>query len=512
MTWPPMARAAWASSRRYFRIFRRRLLPLVHSRRTIDDIFVSRELPEREEFFERRFNTWRWRLLLNIFFSRFVMGRMGRDKAFFDHVDGSPAQHVARRIRHAGIACDPAENPYLHWIMKGTHGDALPMTWREDHFETIAARLDRLDIRPGSLEAFVSTGERADGFNLSDIFEYMSPDMFATVYESILDAANPGARLVYWNMMAPRRVPPHAAAPGADADRARGSAEGAGQGVLLFRFRHRGGHRVSPAIQITLALGSVGVLLGLMAGVRRMARRLEIGAEVQRKLIHVATGLYALSLPWLFPDRWPVYVLIGVTLVVMLVLRLPNSRLGKTLHGVERQSYGDLLLALSVGLCLFLAGDDLYLYVLPIAVLTLADAAAALAGSTYGTRFFRIEDGRKSVEGSAVFFLITLLISIVCLMLMTPLPPLNILVISMMVAGFGTLVEAASWRGFDNLFLPLGLLIFLSVHAGNSLAELFSFAGLFVASILAFRHVAPLIGLNRHAAHVYVTAVFSCSR
>jgi phytol kinase len=265
---------------------------------------------------------------------------------------------------------------------------------------------------------------------------------------------------------------------------------------------------VSPAIQITLALGSVGVLLGLMAGVRRMARRLEIGAEVQRKLIHVATGLYALSLPWLFPDRWPVYVLIGVTLVVMLVLRLPNSRLGKTLHGVERQSYGDLLLALSVGLCLFLAGDDLYLYVLPIAVLTLADAAAALAGSTYGTRFFRIEDGRKSVEGSAVFFLITLLISIVCLMLMTPLPPLNILVISMMVAGFGTLVEAASWRGFDNLFLPLGLLIFLSVHAGNSLAELFSFAGLFVASILAFRHVAPLIGLNRHAAHVYVTAVF----
>jgi hypothetical protein len=102
---------------------------------------------------------------------------------------------------------------------------------------------------------------------------------------------------------------------------------------------------VSPAIQITLALGSVGVLLGLMAGVRRMARRLEIGAEVQRKLIHVATGLYALSLPWLFPDRWPVYVLIGVTLVVMLVLRLPNSRLGKTLHGVERQSYGDLLLA-----------------------------------------------------------------------------------------------------------------------------------------------------------------------
>ncbi|QCO55077.1 DUF3419 family protein [Pseudorhodobacter turbinis] len=192
---------------RYFRIFRTRLLPLVHSRKTIDAIFVSRPKAARQAFLDRWFNTWRWRLLLNVFFSRFVMGRMGRDKAFFDHVEGSPAQHVARRIHHAAVIGDPAQNSYLHWIMKGTHGEALPMTWRAEHFEVIKSRLDRLDIRPGSLEAFISTGEKADGFNLSDIFEYMSPEVFAQVYGSILRASAPGARLVYWNMMAPRRVP-----------------------------------------------------------------------------------------------------------------------------------------------------------------------------------------------------------------------------------------------------------------------------------------------------------------
>ncbi len=192
---------------RYFRVFRTRLLPLVHSRRTIDEVFIPRAPEDRETFFDTRFDTFRWRLLLNIFFSRFVMGRMGRDKAFFDHVEGSPAQHVARRIRHAGVDTDPAQNPYLHWILKGGHGDALPMAWRPEHYDTIRSRLDRLDIRPGSLEAFVSTGEKATGFNLSDIFEYMSPQMFAQVYGSILSAAAPRARLVYWNMMAPRRVP-----------------------------------------------------------------------------------------------------------------------------------------------------------------------------------------------------------------------------------------------------------------------------------------------------------------
>ncbi|NNE81361.1 MAG: hypothetical protein HKN18_13930 [Silicimonas sp.] len=260
--------------------------------------------------------------------------------------------------------------------------------------------------------------------------------------------------------------------------------------------------------QIALALVSVGVLLGLMALVKKLAEARGINAEVQRKLVHIGTGLYALGLPWLFPDRWPIYMLIGMTLLVMLFLRLPGSKLGHTLHGVERQSYGDLLLAVSVGLCLFLAGDRLFLYVLPIAVLTLADAAAALAGSTYGTRFFQIEEGQKSIEGSVVFFVVTLLISVLCLLVMTPFAPVNIVVLSLMVAAFGTLVEAASWRGYDNLFLPMGLLIFLSVHAANPLADLLILAVIFAVSILAFKLVSPRIGLNNHAAQVYVTAVF----
>lgn len=265
---------------------------------------------------------------------------------------------------------------------------------------------------------------------------------------------------------------------------------------------------MSHGLQIALALASVAILLGLMAVVRHLAGIWKIGSEVQRKLVHIGTGLYAITLPWLFPDRWPIYLLIGLTLIVMLVLRLPNSRLGGTLHGVERQSYGDLLLAISVGLCLFLAGDQLVLYVLPIAVLTLADAAAALAGSTYGTRFFQIEDGQKSLEGSAVFFAVTLLIAIMCLMLMTKLPPQNIIVLSAMVAGFGTLVEAVSWRGFDNMFLPMGLLIFLAVHATDPLHDLLILAAFFASCIIAFKVIAPKLGLTHHAARVYVTTVF----
>ena len=190
---------------KYFRIFSKHLLPLVHSQKTVRDIFTPRTPTDRAKFFDTRFNTWRWRGLVRLFFSRFVMGRMGRDAAFFDHVDGSVADHVLRRVRHAGVTTDPSQNPYLHWIMTTTHGDALPLPWRAEHYDTIRDRLDRIETHLGPMEALNRTG--IAGFNLSDIFEYMSPDAMADAYGGLLNMAAPGARLVYWNMMAPRRRP-----------------------------------------------------------------------------------------------------------------------------------------------------------------------------------------------------------------------------------------------------------------------------------------------------------------
>lgn len=268
---------------------------------------------------------------------------------------------------------------------------------------------------------------------------------------------------------------------------------------------------MSAGVQIAIAIASVAVLLGLMAVVKRLATQSDISPEVQRKLVHIGTGLYALTLPWLFTDQWPVYMLVGLTLLVMGVLRMPafaKGGIGETLHGVERQSYGDLLLALAVGTVFLLADGRAILYVLPIATLTLADAAAALTGSRYGRKFFQIEDGQKSIEGSVTFFAITFMISMVCLLLLSDVSRPNVILLSVMVAAFGTLVEADSWRGFDNFFLPAGLMIFLESHMNSPWPELVLLMGLFLLAILVFLQIAPRLGITLHAARVYVISTF----
>ncbi len=192
---------------RYFRLFRKYILPLVHSKATVATLLEKKAPEERAAFFADKWNSPLWRLLLRSFFSRTVMGWLGRDPSFFNHVSGSVADHVMERVEHAFMRLDPSENPYLAWILTGRHGEALPVALRAENYPIIRSRLDRITPMQLDIENLPQLGLRYDAYNLSDIFEYMDADYFEKIYGILLDCATPGARFAYWNMMVPRRAP-----------------------------------------------------------------------------------------------------------------------------------------------------------------------------------------------------------------------------------------------------------------------------------------------------------------
>ena len=193
----------------YFALFRQRIMPLVHSRSTIERLLVGGAPVEREQFYREVWDSWRWRLLFRFFFSRFVMGQLGRDPSFFRYVEGSVAERILARTRHALTFLNPADNPYLQWILTGQHTSALPFALRPDNFEAIRANLDRLEWHCLPLEEFLEKEgtDSVDRFNLSDIFEYMSEDNHQRLLERLVRAGRSCGRLAYWNMLAPRSRP-----------------------------------------------------------------------------------------------------------------------------------------------------------------------------------------------------------------------------------------------------------------------------------------------------------------
>ncbi len=194
---------------RYFTLFRRWILPWVHCRCTIKHLLRGGDENQRQKFYRNTWDSWRWRGMFKIFFSRLVMGYAGRDPSFFRYVQGSVADRILERTRHALTTLDPAENPYLHWILTGSYGEALPLALRPEHFSTIRNNLDRLEWRQSSLEDFLQQKPdlKIQRFNLSNIFEYMSAGNYQQVLSQILKHMDPGGRLLYWNMLVPRQRP-----------------------------------------------------------------------------------------------------------------------------------------------------------------------------------------------------------------------------------------------------------------------------------------------------------------
>jgi S-adenosylmethionine-diacylglycerol 3-amino-3-carboxypropyl transferase len=191
----------------YFQIFRERVLPCVHTRERVRELLRAKSGEERHAFYNEHWNNLRWRLMFRAFFSRRLMGLLGRDKEFFRYVKGSVSGRILMRTEYALTDLDPAENPYIQWILTGCHNGALPVALREDNFERIRRNLDRLQWRCGSLEESLNGTKKFDCFNLSDIFEYMSPASYEQLLKLIVSSARRGARLAYWNMLAPRQRP-----------------------------------------------------------------------------------------------------------------------------------------------------------------------------------------------------------------------------------------------------------------------------------------------------------------
>lgn len=268
---------------------------------------------------------------------------------------------------------------------------------------------------------------------------------------------------------------------------------------------------MSVAANLGLIALSIGLLLSVMTAVRLAARQLDLSAELQRKIVHVATGFYALTLPVVFTDRWPVLLLVALSVSVMLILRLPAvtaTGLGSALHAVNRKSYGEIYLALAVGFLFFRSQENPVLFVLPVLILTISDAAAALVGTSYGRRLFAVEAGTKSIEGVAVFFVVAWLLSMIVLTLAGNAPGASIVVLSLLVAAFSALVEAQSWKGLDNLFVPIGVHLFLDSHLTTPPTELILFALAFVATIASILAFAPVFRLEHHAARSYTVLIF----
>ncbi|WP_340153778.1 DUF3419 family protein [uncultured Marivirga sp.] len=190
----------------YFQLFSQKILPLIHSKKTIQKLFQEKSELAQIDFYKNKWNSWRWRMLFKLFFSKAIMGKFGRDPEFLKQVEIPVAEYIFRKAEVQLQSQSAQQNFILNYNLTGEFGVHLPYYLREENYENIKRNLGALKLFEGYAQDAIGQYDKFDYMNLSNIFEYMDVETFQNTGKELINGLKKVGTMAYWNLMVTRQL------------------------------------------------------------------------------------------------------------------------------------------------------------------------------------------------------------------------------------------------------------------------------------------------------------------
>lgn len=196
-------------------------------------------------------------------------------------------------------------------------------------------------------------------------------------------------------------------------------------------------------------------------------RRLQVPGEFTRKFAHFTATLAVVPFPYIFSSHW--YVLILASLFFLVLLISKQVKQLKSIHDIKRKSMGSYLLPLSIYLTFMISNlsHNKFIFILPMLILAICDPMAAILGTNIENCNGKISVFGHKLEktwlGSGGFLVTAFIISILAYYFHYNVFDFKAFWLALVVAVTGTLAELISWRGSDNLTIPLSIVAVLAI-------------------------------------------------
>ncbi len=191
---------------KYFQTFVRYILPLIHSQKTVHGLLELKDQSAQKLFYDKIWNTTRWRFLFKFFFSKTVMGYLGRDPNFLKEVKLDVGSFIFNRAALHLSSIGAQDNFILRYNLTGAFRPLLPHYLRLENYDIIKSNLDRLVLFKGFAEDALELHGPVHSMNLSNIFEYMDMETYQKSAGRLTSHLLRGGRMAYWNLMVPRKI------------------------------------------------------------------------------------------------------------------------------------------------------------------------------------------------------------------------------------------------------------------------------------------------------------------
>ena len=209
--------------------------------------------------------------------------------------------------------------------------------------------------------------------------------------------------------------------------------------------------------------------LALLAFILRFSIR--VPNEIFRKILHFIL-LGSMPVFVFVLDNWRLSTLTAVTFaVVVYPVLMGFERIRSYSSVVTERKKGELksslllvfgMFAVVISICWGWLNDP-WLALTSVYAWGMGDAFAAIIGKRFGKHKFRLKyvDPKKSVEGTAAMFLVSLLSVAVLLLCRGGLPAVGYIVIPVITAAVSAAAELYSKNGMDTVICPLAAMLVL---------------------------------------------------
>lgn len=197
----------------YFRIFSQYILRMIYRKSTISEFLSLKSLNEQKAYYQSKLNNIRWRWLFSLFFSRWIMSRIGRNKIFFKHVISDNIANILFQRTEYGLTEIPvSDNYFLQYIMTHTFNspDNYHPYLQKNNFNKLKTCVYRIQLTCGTLDEVLNKlqDRSISKFNLSDIFEYMDTKQTEATLNHIVRVSTDKALISFWTLFNTITIPP----------------------------------------------------------------------------------------------------------------------------------------------------------------------------------------------------------------------------------------------------------------------------------------------------------------
>jgi S-adenosylmethionine-diacylglycerol 3-amino-3-carboxypropyl transferase len=195
---------------RYMHLLKKVFRILV-GKKIIDEMFNASSVEEQRILFRKKWDNFRWKLFCRIYLSR-AFASMLFDKAFYKYLEPSFSfeKYYRSAVKRALTELPVKDNYFLAYILTGNYfNDSLPVYLKEENYNTIRTRLDRVEIVTSGCQEFLKSlpADTISKFNFTNIFEWMSVEEFTLMLLETLRSGKNGAVITYRNHLVTRNRP-----------------------------------------------------------------------------------------------------------------------------------------------------------------------------------------------------------------------------------------------------------------------------------------------------------------